>query len=172
MDYLWLRLQNPQASQNVVRSLNNQRPCLDIEEQLEVHCKAELHKDPENLQGRSTQAMVSCPHESQSLCTSQPPGNKVKYKQTNNKNYRAWQRGPHFISCISGGRWPDLRAWTSLKHIFWSVDIPLTTSSDSGGRSSPPGRASNPGLKGLWEETANRTSETIFGTCWSIQVVD
>lgn len=86
LDYLWLRLQNPQASQNVVRSLNNQRPCLDIEEQLEVHCKAELHKDPENLQGRSTQAMVSCPHESQSLCTSQPPGNKVKYKQTNKQS--------------------------------------------------------------------------------------
>ena len=63
LDNLWLRLQDPQTSQNVVWSINKQVPHLDVEEKLEVHCEAELHKDTENRQWFSLQAMLPCPHE-------------------------------------------------------------------------------------------------------------
>ena len=45
LDFLWLCLQDPQASQNVLRSVSQQMPQLDIKVKLEVHCDAELHKD-------------------------------------------------------------------------------------------------------------------------------
>ena len=83
LDYLWLRPQDPQASQNVVGSLSEQVLHLDIEEKLEVHRDGELHKDPQNPQGFSLQAMMLRPHEDQTLSTSQPPIQQQSMKQPN-----------------------------------------------------------------------------------------
>ena len=85
LNYLRLRLQDPQAGQNVVRSINKQVSVFDVEEQLEVHGDAKLHKDPQNPQRCSFQTMDSGPQEAQSLSTCQPPDNKVT---THNKTIK------------------------------------------------------------------------------------
>ena len=43
LNYLGLRLQDPQAGQNVVRSIDKHVSVFDVEEQLEVHGDAKLH---------------------------------------------------------------------------------------------------------------------------------
>ena len=73
LNFLWLRLQDPQAGQNVVRSIDNQVANLDVEKQLEIHGDAKLYKDPQNSQVFPLQPMLSCPQEAQPLSTGQPP---------------------------------------------------------------------------------------------------
>ena len=85
LNYLRLRPQDPQAGQNVARSINKQVSVFDVEEHFKVHGDAKLHKDPQNLQRFSLQAVDSGPHEAQSLSTSQPPDNKVT---THNKTIK------------------------------------------------------------------------------------
>ena len=119
LDDFRLCLQDPQSCQDVVWSIDKQVPNLDVEEAFEVHGEAELDKHAENLQWVSLQTMFPCPHEAKSLGTSQPPNKEFTQIAKNQsqqilKSNRAWQRGPHFMSCISSGRLPDLRAWTSL----------------------------------------------------------
>ena len=98
LNYLGLCLQDPQAGQNVVRSIDKQVSVFDVKEQLEVHGDAKLNKDPQNPQRCSFQAMDSGPHEAQSLSTSQPPGNKVKQqpikRQSNKRNRPSMAEGP------------------------------------------------------------------------------
>ena len=78
LNHLRLRLQDPQTRQNVIRSINNQVPHFDVKIQLEIHGGAEIHKNSENPQCFSLQAMMPCPHEAQSLSTSQPPLTKLE----------------------------------------------------------------------------------------------
>ena len=70
LNHLWLRLQDPQAGQNVVWSIDKQVSVFDVEEKLEVHGDAKLHKGPQDLQRFTLQAMNSGPHEAQTLSTS------------------------------------------------------------------------------------------------------